>query len=228
MKLNVQAIFNSVDGEINGFSGAGQLCTFIRLRGCNLRCVFCDTKYAQDGSVKDMKEVDEILDWPEMLNKVTITGGEPLFQDITSLVTALVASDKRVTIETNGSLVYPVWPLTNGLFDNVRFVVDYKLPSSGVEDKMNALVFEGLRQVDIIKFVILDFNDYYIARGLAVGNTKWEAKKVFSPAIVDQFDYTNWPAALAEMMIQDAAILQDVQFSLQVHKILWPNAKVER
>jgi len=47
VKLALYQIFQSIDGEFNGFKGAGQLATFIRLSGCNLRCKWCDTAYAQ-------------------------------------------------------------------------------------------------------------------------------------------------------------------------------------
>jgi len=225
MKLYVQAIFNSLDGEVNGFQGSGQLCTFIRLKGCNLTCKYCDTNYAQ--KVKDDAEtsIDDILSWPDMLEKVTITGGEPLLQKGTEvLIYKLLQKGVKVTVETNGT-----FPIFNTPEDyNLRFVVDYKLPSSGMEDKMKSEVFIELRSCDVVKFVIADFADYYIARGLAT-NKEWsKAKRVFSPAVVDQHDYTGWPAILAQMMIQDAKILGDVQYSLQVHKVLWPDAKVER
>ena len=57
-KLNVQAIFNSIDGEANGFGGAGELTTFIRLKGCNLSCSYCDTKYAQSPKPENWMSID--------------------------------------------------------------------------------------------------------------------------------------------------------------------------
>jgi 7-carboxy-7-deazaguanine synthase len=231
MKLNVQAIFNSLDGEVNGFNGAGELCTFIRLKGCPLRCRFCDTQYAQEEFPLNEMEISDILNFSNLLDKVTITGGEPLFQKdgCKELIEKLASLGKRITVETNGSMALPFTRVDRISFSkNVRFVVDYKLPSSGVEEKMLAGLFESLLETDVIKFVISDYNDYYIARGLVVGNTDWKARKVFSPAITDQKDYTGWPSTLAQMLIDDANMLGVVQYSLQVHKVLFPNATCER
>jgi 7-carboxy-7-deazaguanine synthase len=231
MKLNIQSIFNSLDGEVNGFYGAGELCTFIRLRGCPLQCRYCDTQYAQGFSLLNEMEISDILTFPNLLNKVTITGGEPLFQKdgCKELIEKLSILGKRITIETNGSIALPFSRVDRISFSkNVRFVVDYKLPSSGVEEKMLAGLFEFLLETDVIKFVISDYHDYYIARGLVVGNTGWKARKVFSPAIEDQKDYTGWPSTLAQMLIDDANVLGDVQYSLQIHKVLFPNATCER
>ena len=226
MSLYIQAIFNAIDGEANGFKGLGELSTFIRLKGCNLKCVYCDTRYAQNVEENDKKIcIKDILAWPDMLNKITITGGEPLIQEeVEVLVYTLLGEGKRVSVETNG---------TQHVFGapddyNLRFVVDYKLPSSGMEDKMVSEVFSSLRSCDVIKFVIADFDDYYIARGLVAASGWSNAKKVFSPAIEDQDNYTGWPATLAQIMINDAKMLGNTQYSLQLHKILWPNAKFER
>ncbi len=243
MKLNVESIFNSIDGEVNGFLGAGELTTFIRLRGCNLRCSYCDTAYAQADDVKEEMTVDDIRAWKGLLPKITITGGEPLLQEgAKKLIYCLVRDGHQISVETNGSI--PIMPLLSGkksrmasqeciasskLFENnLRYVVDYKLPSSGVEAEMKKEVFDGLRSVDVIKFVIADYIDYYVARGLVAENKHWRARKVFSPAIIDQSDYTGWPATLAQIMIEDHDILCHVQFGLQIHKVLWPNAIIER
>lgn len=241
MNLFVESIFNSIDGEVNGFLGAGQLCTFIRLKGCNLRCSYCDTKYAQEpGEGEEGKiDVDDIVNHPDMLNKVTITGGEPLIQkNVSFLIGTFLAHGKFITIETNGSILIPSFEdvgssmltdlLVNLWKSNLRFVVDYKLPSSGVEHEMKATIFNSLRFCDVVKFVIANFDDYYVARSLATCEGWSKARMVFSPAIEDQNDYTGWPATLAQMMITDAKMLGDVQFSLQNHKILWPNSQVER
>jgi 7-carboxy-7-deazaguanine synthase len=230
MSLFIESIFNSIDGETNGFLGAGQLCTFIRLKGCNLRCSYCDTEYAQEPGEgdEDKMSVEDIVYWPDMLNKVTITGGEPLMQSATSrLICCLVVQGKKVTVETNGSFMPERFSELHP-DGNLVYVVDYKLPSSGVEHKMLQGVFTSLKLSDVVKFVIANFDDYYVARSLATCEGWSKARKVFSPAIEDQKDYTGWPAALAQMMITDAKMLGDVQFSLQNHKVLWPYAKEER
>lgn len=247
-KLNVQAIFDSIDGEANAFRGAGQLTTFIRLKGCNLRCGYCDTKYSQEAKPENWMTIDEIVQKVHF-PKVTITGGEPLLQKegVENLCAKLVEKRCSVSIETNGTIQPSRLPYRRFTPPPVRYVVDYKLPSSGMLEYMNTKVFKNLWDVDVIKFVIADEYDYKYAYTVVVQNPDWQAKMVFSPALnclkhefsaskeypglkgkpiaaTARFDM-DWPRQLAEMMIRDAA---PAQFSLQLHKILWPGAKEER
>jgi len=235
-KLNVQSIFDSIDGEANGFDGAGQLTTFIRLKGCNLRCSYCDTEYSQESAPYNWMTIDEVIEQVHF-NKVTITGGEPLLQqkavkELCSNLQPLLppANHHDISIETNGTIqVRYRW-------SGVRYIVDYKLPSSGCEKDMNPDAFDFLYTTDVIKFVIADDKDYSRAVHLINENPQWKAKKVFSPAISiksDPFILQHpmpevdicWPARLAERMIRERV---NANFSLQLHKILWPGAKEER
>ncbi|MHA1289810.1 MAG: 7-carboxy-7-deazaguanine synthase QueE [Candidatus Thorarchaeota archaeon] len=241
-KLNVQAIFDSIDGEANGFSGAGQLTTFIRLKGCNLKCDYCDTEYSQSSEPENWMTVDEILQKIHF-PKVTITGGEPLLQEVglKELCRKLIyyrhnGVYHKVSIETNGSIV------PTDFTHSLRYIVDFKLPSSGVIDKMDFAAFSTLRPVDVIKFVISDMEDYRAAKTLIFEHPNWKARKVFSPVMeikeipkvgascmdaypIENIVDTTWPRRLAEMMIRDRV---GAQFSLQIHKILWPGAMEER
>lgn len=232
-KLNIQAIFDSIDGEENAFDGAGQLTTFIRLKGCNLSCSYCDTKYAQNAEPKNLMTIEEVIQQVHF-PKVTITGGEPLLQrqGVETLCSRLVFGKLcEVSVETNG-VIQPEYFL-----DKVRYIVDFKLPSSGMVNHMKSSLFYALREVDVIKFVISDEEDYRYAKRLLQMHLSWEAKKVFSPALGHLkwtcYDHTSkiipgsesfemaWPRQLAEMMIRDKI---PAQFSLQLHKILWPGA----
>jgi 7-carboxy-7-deazaguanine synthase len=224
---------------VNGFEGAGQLTTFIRLKGCNLRCAYCDTQYSQEAEPENWMTIDEVIEQIHF-PKVTITGGEPLLQKeaVEELCNRLVyhlnnEHYAKVSIETNGSIV-PTY-----FHADVKYIVDFKLKSSGVKGMMDLLVFSALRHCDVVKFVISDIDDYRYARILTSSHPNFSApKKVFSPAVkvieetwpwgcrpkpprVD----TSWPRQLAEMMIRDKV---DAQFSLQIHKVLWPGAKEER
>jgi len=238
MKLNVQAIFDSIDGEENGFRGAGELTTFIRLKGCQLNCKWCDTLYAQESKPENWMTIDEIIHQVHF-PKITITGGEPLLQraGVIELLNRLITKHK-VTVETNGTQ-YPPNLLAHSP-EYVRFVVDYKLPSSGMESEMNPEVFSNLDLKDVIKFVISDEKDYKKAYEVIKNNPTWNAKKVFSPVLsilhhqygsggvaIKSTAYfsMSWPRQLVEMMIRDKV---NAQFSLQLHKILWPDAKEER
>lgn len=256
-KLNVQAIFDSIDGEANAFDGAGQLTTFLRLKGCNLNCSYCDTQYAQSSRPENRMSVDEIIQQIHF-KKITITGGEPMLQwkNLGPLLLKLLSSVRmhgcQITIETNGSVEIPpwesgcefnwVWNYAKGL----RYVVDYKLPSSGMEDKMISETFKNLCADDVIKFVIANERDYARACEVVKANPRWSPKIVFSPTIniistvlhsvpqssdpkfeteVFKFIDSEWPQKLAERMIKDKV---PAQFGLQLHKILWPGAIEER
>ena len=227
--LDVDCIFNSIDGEANGFFGAGQPSTFIRLRGCNLRCTYCDTVYAQ-GSGGTAREVQDIVKRSDLLDKITITGGEPLLQpECVTLIWALLFAGKKVSVETNGSMIPPAQMLAHILAeDNLRFIVDYKLPSSGMQSEMHPEAFANLSDTDVIKFVVADMKDYHIARGIIHENPEWKAIKVFSPAIENQKDYSSWPQYLAKQIVHDADTLGEIHYSLQIHKVLWPYSAVER
>ena len=85
-------------------------------------------------------------------------------------------------------------------------------------------LFETLSEADVIKFVILNIGDYNKARDLIRNNPNWKARKVFSPGFTKEEEDCNWATTLAEKMLEDSSELQNVQFSLQIHKILWPRA----
>lgn len=230
-KLNVQAIFRTIDGEANGFMGSGQLTTFIRLRGCNFNqyggCIYCDTVYAQDHAEATWMTIDEVLNEIGDVPKVSLSGGEVMVQHkaVRLLLEILNDRDCKVSVETNGSIdFFPLMGKTEDL--NIRYIVDWKLPSSGMMEHMNENVFAQLGEIDVIKFVISDEVDYNTAKKILADHPNWLAKIVFSPAIIDQKDYSVWPAMLANMMVTDK--LYDIQYSLQIHKCLWPNPTCER
>ena len=168
MKLKINEIFKSIDGEANGFLGMGQFTTFIRFQGCNLDCPYCDTKYASESSAGTYKEmsIEEILIEVGDAKKVTITGGEPLLQreGFEALIVAL-GRNRLITVETNGT--QKLRRHTGNLFlnVNVRYVVDYKLPTAyGNINVTNKAEYWALRPFDVIKFVIFSLDDYEIAK----------------------------------------------------------------
>ncbi len=242
-KLYVTAIFTTVDGEANGFWGGGQVSTFLRLAGCNIRCSWCDTPHAlQIGSGKQMT-VDEVYTELKDSRKISITGGEPLVQSeaLTDLVFRLSqgrsvadGGPPQISIETNGTFV----PGFDLLHPNTSIIMDYKLQGSFYEDGMAGLEpFQRLRKQDVLKFVITDDEDYGRAKELIrgelghrhIGSKGCIARKVFSPVILLRDELSNdytWATKLAEKIIEDR--LWDVQYSLQIHKVLWPASKTER
>ncbi|MBI4962004.1 MAG: radical SAM protein [Desulfomonile tiedjei] len=208
MSLNVSEIFRSIQGES---SFAGLPCTFVRLAGCNLRCRYCDTRYAQeDGTQMGLEEVlAQVSDFG--LELVEITGGEPLVQPETpALAAALLDRGSRVLIETNGSVDISILP------DGVVRIMDIKCPSSGESAQFRWENIWKLRDSDEVKFVISDRHDYEWARGIVrerFGRTK---TRVLFSAVFGELP----PGNLVEWILQDNL---PVRFQLQIHKYIWPH-----
>jgi 7-carboxy-7-deazaguanine synthase len=159
--LMVYSIFKSIDGECNS-AGQGALTIFIRLAGCNLRCQYpCDTQYSFNVDPFMKMTIPSILEKVRSMGirKVTITGGEPLLQmdSLLDLIMALKHEGYQISIETNGSL-----PWGRLIAANVDCIVaDYKLPTSGMEDKMiGEENFAALGKSDFVKFVIMSRKDF--------------------------------------------------------------------
>lgn len=214
--MNIHEIFTSLSGEPDGFNHQGGLTTFVRLQGCNLDCTWCDTKDALLINTGRNMTVKEVV--AQCTSKhVLITGGEPLLQakEVEQLVKELCSyrtPPHFVTIETNGSIVITMDPARTE-YEFLRFVVDYKLNSSGMNEAMKPEIFNSLYSLDVIKFVVTDLQDYHQAKEAIWKNQQWTAKKVFSPVL-----HGKWAARLAVEMMEDK--LEGVSLSLQWHKLL--------
>lgn len=215
--LSVYSIFKSIDGECNSV-GQGSLTIFIRLAGCNLRCQYpCDTPYSFKVDPAMKMSIPDILKKVKSMyiKKVTITGGEPLLQirdGLLDLITALKNNGYRISIETNGSIMWSRLDLSS--IDCL--VVDYKLPSSGMEDKMIPSVhFQDLRKSDFIKFVIMDKPDFMRAIEIYNSFKSWgcAASFAFSPVHGGLS-----PSLLLKWMMDRH--LEDGILNIQIHKPL--------
>lgn len=204
----VNEIFDSIEGE---GKRAGELATFIRLSGCNLRCSYCDTAYAFSEGTK--------MTIPEIVSKVhyhnvTLTGGEPLCQNIGYLLDAL--QSHIVNIETNGSI--PVQAFHD--YSNVFFTIDYKCKSSGMTDKMYLRNFSKLRKRDVLKFVVGSREDLeeavYIYHRQHVERTDC---KVYVSPVFGKIE----PAEIVEFLKRND--LQKWRVQLQLHKFIWAPEK---
>ena len=212
MHLKINEIFFSIQGES---LYAGRPCIFIRLSGCNLRCTYCDTRYAWDeGAAMPFREIIETVKQFDC-RLVEITGGEPLIQEATpSLVAELIHSGYTVLMETNGSIDIRQLPV-----DCIK-IMDIKCPSSNESGKniLGNIPFLGLK--DQVKFVISDFGDYCFARDIVKSHCMDlpEGNILFSvnTAVLK-------PHELAEWILKDSL---DVRFHMQLHKIIWP--EIER
>lgn len=213
-KLRIRSIFGSIDGEVNKF-GQGSLTVFVRFAGCNLRCKFgeetCDTPYALDAKSANLMCLDDVIEKVESfsIKKLTITGGEPLltYDELWTLAYYFYQKNYQISIETNGSLS------PQGLSQYANIVMDYKLPSSGEEEKMNLDFWSKLDEGDIIKFVCLDGYDFARAVQLYNLNTNKNLVFAFSP-VYGQLD----PILLLKWMRE--ANLPRAILSVQLHKIL--------
>ncbi|MEW6079323.1 MAG: radical SAM protein [Thermodesulfobacteriota bacterium] len=206
MTLNVNEIFYSIQGES---LDAGRPCVFVRLTGCNLRCAWCDTRYAYDEG-RDMPlagVMDQVAAYGCPL--VEITGGEPLLQDRTpELARELIRAGHQVLVETNGTRDLRDLPA-----ECVK-IVDIKCPASGESGRHRPDILEQLTARDQVKFVIADRTDYLFAsafsrdiRDMPPGNI------LFSP-VGDVLS----AATLADWILTDHL---EVRLQVQLHRIIW-------
>ena len=205
--------FVSINGES---TRAGELAVFIRFKGCNLNCSYCDTKWANETNAeyKNMS-VNEICAFVKNtgVKNVTLTGGEPLLQnDVENLIEALISQGNRVEIETNGSISLEKFAL---LKNRPVFTMDHKLPSSNMEKYMCLENFEFLNEHDTVKFVSGSIEDLKKAEEIM---KKYNLVKKCHVYISPVFGRIN-PADIVDFMIKRN--LNGVRVQLQLHKFIW-------
>jgi len=211
MTILVNEIFHSIQGES---IYSGRPCIFIRLTGCNLRCTYCDTRYAyEDG---EEMEIAEIIRCVAAYNcrLVEITGGEPLLQNETPLlIFGLLENGYEVLMETNGSLdISKVDP-------RCVKIVDIKCPSSHASEKNDLENLKRLNPKDQIKFVIGNRTDYvYAKKTMALNRPDFPGDRILFSPISGKMPSED----LAEWILEDNL---NVRLHLQIHKIIWPDRK---
>jgi 7-carboxy-7-deazaguanine synthase len=207
MKIN--EIFYSIQGE-GKWTGLPNI--FIRATGCNLRCSYCDTKYArEEGSEKNIKEIMKEVKKYKCKN-ICITGGEPLTQKETiKLIDELIKNKFKISLETNGSIDIKI--LTNKA--NLMISLDIKCPSSKMHKKMIFENIKKLKQKDQLKLIIKNKNDYEYAKKI-ISKYKPACTVFFQPV------WGTNPKHLADWIIKDDL---DVKLGLQLHKIIWGNKR---
>lgn len=207
-RLKVTETFVSIQGEADA---VGWPTFFIRLTGCPLRCVYCDTQYSFYGG--EWRTLDELLAIAQesLVRHVCVTGGEPLAQKACpELLTALCDAGYSVSLETSGALdVAAVDP-------RVSRVVDLKTPESG-EVKRNRLEnLDLLTSHDQLKFVLCSRADYEWARDLLRGRAVPLRAQVLFSSVWGQVE----PRDLADWILADRL---PVRLQVQLHKYLWGN-----
>ena len=223
--MQITEIYKSLQGES---TYAGLPCVFVRLTGCNLRCVWCDTEYSFYGGRRMTRE--QVFDEVERLSPggglVEITGGEPMLQEreLIPFMQDLTQAGHKVLLETSGER-----PLERVPSEVVK-IVDVKCPGSGEGDSFRAENLDALLPHDEVKFVISDRADYEFARefthrehlGSRVNAVLFSP--AFSKAAAGAREASNClldPQQLAEWMLEDNV---PARLSLQIHKLIWDPA----
>lgn len=205
--------FVSINGE---GKRAGELAVFIRFRKCNLRCSYCDTMWANSDDCKaEMLSAEEITEYVinTGVKNVTLTGGEPLLQyDIYYLIKMLMKNGLRVEIETNGSISINEIGKKEYRPD---FTLDYKLPSSNMENFMITENYNYLTENDIVKFVAGSISDLEKAVEIIKKFSLTEKCRVYFSAVFGKIS----PAEIVEFLKEKK--LNNVRLQLQLHKFIW-------
>ncbi len=227
--MKVCEIFKSIEGE--GIR-MGQAAAFVRLHGCNLRCSYCDSMYAVEGSDFWFMNVGEVLAAVEEYRAesgvkcVTLTGGEPLIHSgVEDLLTALSEAGFEVNVETNGTVPCK-WRLP-GLF----YTMDWKCKSSGMSDRMKMENIETLGENDVLKFVVGSVEDLQetenVVAQLSQIVERSLQKSASEPSNMPHIfvspvwgkltneEIVNWMLS-SRVMTQNNA-----RFQVQLHKIVW-------
>ncbi len=207
--MKVCEIFSSIQGES---SYAGLPCTFVRLTGCNLRCVYCDTRYAYEEGI-DMS-IEQIIKTVKGfgINTVEITGGEPLIQNETvTLIQGFLEEGFIVLLETNGSVSI------EHIDSRTVIIMDIKTPSSMMSGSFNKKNLDYIKDTDEIKFVLMNREDYEWARDFIRENDLLNKCNVlFSPV----FGVLS-PRDLSQWIINDRL---KIRLNLQLHKYIYDPA----
>jgi 7-carboxy-7-deazaguanine synthase len=206
--LRVTEIFRSIQGES---SHAGRPCTFVRLTGCPMRCVWCDSEYTFTGG--DHFSIDDITAQVNSFGckLVEVTGGEPLAQkEAFVLIERLCDEGFEVLIETGG------YVSTLGLDPRAKIILDIKCPASGEVARNDWSNLERVRAAKVVvKFVVADEGDWIYAKRLIVESELEKRTKavLISPAWgqINLEELANWIAASG----------LNVRMQLQLHKYIW-------
>ncbi len=208
--MELSEIFYSLQGES---SYAGLPCVFVRLAGCNLRCTYCDTKYAyESGFTLSIKDIIKEIEKYHPVKLIEITGGEPLFQsEVIELMQLLIKKKYTVLLETNNSISLGNVP------KQVVKIVDFKTPSSGMSDKMLWDNIQYFNEHDELKFVISDSEDFDWSIRVIEKYNLLKFQILFSP-VFNKLDVTK----LADWIRETK---KNIRLNLQLHKLLWGNKR---
>jgi 7-carboxy-7-deazaguanine synthase len=206
--LRVTEIFRSIQGES---THAGRPCTFVRLTGCPMRCVWCDSEYTFTGG--ERISIEDVMAQVRAFGcrLVEVTGGEPLAQrEAFRLIERLCEEGYEVLIETGG------YVSTEEVDRRAKLILDVKCPDSGEEARNHWPNLERLRpEMDEVKFVIASRADWDYARGVI---ERYELERRTRAVLISPV----WEAVdLKELADWVSSSGLDVRMQLQLHKQIW-------
>ncbi len=208
MDLRITEIFLSIQGES---SHAGRPCSFVRLTGCPMRCVWCDSEYTFYGGEKiGFEEIFAKLD-EFGCNLVEVTGGEPLAQkNVFPFIAELCDRDYETLIETGGFVS------TEDVDPRAKIILDIKCPASGEAPRNHWPNLERLRpEMDEIKFVVVDMADWEFAKGVI---EKYDLINRTKEVLISPVHDVENLAEIAEAVSRSGL---KVRLNLQLHKYIW-------
>ncbi len=204
--LRITEIFYSLQGES---STVGYPTVFVRLTGCPLRCVYCDSAYAFKGGQRMALEsvLNEVASYHPRY--VTVTGGEPLAQPACiELLKQLCDAGYFVSIETSGAL--DIAPIDQ----RVMTVMDWKTPESGEMHRNRMANVDYLKPSDQVKYVISSREDYEWSKSSMIKHGFIDRCEVLFSPVYEKLQ----PQCLADWIVEDRIA---VRFQFQLHKLLW-------
>ena len=208
MDLRITEIFLSIQGES---SHAGRPCSFVRLTGCPMRCVWCDSEYTFTGGERiSFEEIFKKLD-EFGCNLVEVTGGEPLAQKaVFPFITELCDRGYEVLIETGGFVS------TENVDQRAKVILDIKCPASGEAERNHWPNLERLRpDIDEVKFVVADIADWEFAKDIIA---KYHLGNRVKEILISPVHGIESLAEIAESVSQSGL---SVRLNLQLHKYIW-------
>jgi len=208
LTLRITEIFLSIQGES---SHAGRPCAFVRLTGCPMRCVWCDSEYTFTGGKRE--SFDDIFKKLEEFGSklVEVTGGEPLAQKtVFPFITELCDKDYEVLIETGG------YVSTEKVDSRAALILDVKCPASGEAERNHWANLERLRaEKDEVKFVVADLSDWQFAREII---EKYDLQTKTKEILISPVFGVGNLQEIAETVSRSGL---KVRLNLQLHKYIW-------
>lgn len=208
MDLRITEIFLSIQGES---THAGRPCSFVRLTGCPMRCVWCDSEYTFTGGERISFE-DIFTQLEEFgCNLVEVTGGEPLAQkNVFPFITQLLDKNYEVLIETGGYMS------TEKVDERAKLILDVKCPASGESERNHWANLKRLNaEKDEIKFVIADLNDLEFAKKII---KKYDLENCAKEILISPIFGIENLQEIAETVARSGL---KVRLNLQLHKYIW-------